>query len=431
MDAPCPVLGRPASDGECGTTILAATPDQMARCRQCDRGIALMASVRRKPGDLLSPTIRPAGAAPRAVPPVASVLKDDPTPAAPAAQHASQPAQATATRKAPKEAPMTTYGTCKGCGAKNRALPCRSLCSSCYAAFRERRKKWVALGNTGDPAPGFTGEEAAPSSVSDVAPIPPLGQQEGQGPQAEGDQMPGSESAGDAPEPFVGYGNAELVGKFATRADETAENKAVRDALAAAADGGPSVYHVAGQDHDLAADAADAAANVPPADIPALETALSSMTDKVAAKAAGLAEPAPASAPATGGVMIGGRLFAPLLAEGLARKPSLTVYRKRCRLNVAALRALDAEHLEQAYVALYWSEDPAQLALRILPAKADGTLHLRFAKPRNKGAEFSTSVLARKFPVVAEQNSRFALALQDGFLLAGAPVAGGAAKVEG
>lgn len=309
---------------------------------------------------------------------------------------------------------MASYGKCKQCGAKDRSLPCRGLCSSCYAAFRERRKKWVALGNTGDPAPDFTGEEAAP----EAAPIPPLGQQEA--------------PEGDTAAPFVAYDNAELVGQLATRADETTENKAVWDALTAAADGGAPVYHVAGQDHDLAADAFDAA-TVPPADIPTLETALSSITDKVAARMA--EQDQPALGPATGGepgsVLIGGRLFAPLLAEGRTRKPSLTVHRKRCRLNLAALRALGAEHMESGYVALHWCAEQGQLALRILPAKTDGTLPLRFSKPRNKGAEFSTPVLARKFPVAEDKNSRFALAVQDGFLLAGVPTAAPADQVEG
>ncbi|MBG3875562.1 hypothetical protein FVW20_00600 [Desulfovibrio oxamicus] len=510
MDAPCPVLGRPASDGECGTTILAATPDQMARCRQCDRGIALMASVRRKPSDLLTPSYkstRPAvGTAPRA-------LKDYPTPAASAAEPASQTAQAPATRKAPKEAPMANYGKCKQCGAKNRALPCRGLCSRCYAAFRELKKKWLALGNTGDPAPDFTGEDTAPDTAADAAPIPTLGQQAGQGAQAEAGQLPGSECADDAQQPdldglsrvlgvpadtlaqemglavpvplvdhvrvivdgqdvgsleewkaqndacamgdteggaaasFAGDYDPADDGRLARKPDEDAENKAMSDALAAAANGGPSVYHLTGERFDRAAEAAAFAsakaaiaeeaavtATVAPTDIPALETALSSITDKVAARMAEQDQPTQASAtvPPTGGqVLIGGRLFAPLVAEGRVSKPSLTVYRKRCRLNLAALRALGAQDLERGYVSLYWSEEQAQLALRILPAQANGALHLRYAKPINKGAEFSTPVIARKLALDDAEKASFNLAVQDGFLLAGAPVTDGAAKAGG
>jgi len=484
MDAPCPVLGRPASDGECGTTILAATSDQMARCRACDRGIALMASVRRKPSDLLTPSYKS-------------------TPAAPAAQPASQTAKAPATRKAPKEAPMATYGTCKQCGAKNRALPCRGLCSSCYAAFRVLKKKWLELGNTGDPAPDFTGEDTAPDTAADAAPVPTLGQQAGQGPQDEAAQLPGSECAGDAPQPdldalsrvlgvpagalaqemglavpgasdaaetpeggtaasFAGDYDPADDGRPARKPDEDAENKAMSDALAAAAHGGPSVYHLTGgiepgaawdaiqkaagdgdpmcrlavqltNINDSFADVPGTTTGTAPLAIPALETALSSLTDKLAARMAEQEQPATdgATGDAPDGVMIGGQLFAPLVAEGRVSKPSLTVYRKRCRLNLAALRALGAEELERAFVALYWNDAQAQLALRILPAQASGTLHLRYAKPINKGAEFSTPVIARKLALDDAEKASFNLAVQDGFLLAGAPVTGGAAKAEG
>jgi|GEM_PF-6685701 len=481
MDAPCTVLGRRASDSECSSTVLAATPDQMARCRECDRGRLLMDSVRRGPFGL------PASAGstgPTSTARAVATEETSPRAARPATQTDQIPAQ-----KARKEAPMATYGTCKACGTKNRALPCRSLCSSCYAAFRERRKKWVALGNTGDPAPDFTGEEAVPDVTPEDVPIPPLGQPEGQEPQDDGDQLPGSECTDGQPLPDLdalsrvlgvpagalaqemgmvtpvplvetvrvivdgkdvgtlaqwkeqndaaAKGDAEggaavppaeawdptFGGSQVRKSDVEAEGKAVMDALTAAAE------------------EAAVAATVTAADVPELEAALSSLTDKVAARMAEQGQPAQAPAPdgvtgsptphADGRVMIGGRLFVPLLASGHARKPSLTVYRKRCRLNIAALRALGAEDLEQGYVALYWSEEQAQLALRILPAQADGTLHLRFAKPRNKGAEFSTPVIARKFPSLGDENARFDLALQDGFLLAGAPVTGGGDSVEG
>lgn len=501
MDAPCTVLGRRASDSECSSTVLAATADQMAQCRECERGRLLMASVRRGPFGLPA-----SGGAAGPTSTVRGIVATDET-STPAAQPATQTDQIPA-QKARKEAPMATYGTCKACGTKNRALPCRSLCSSCYAAFRERRKKWVALGNTGDPAPDFTGEEAASNAAPDVtpetAPIPPLGQQEGQGTEDDGDQLPGSECTDGEPRPdldalsrvlgvsagtlaeemrMATYGAPEaqeasegsaavslagdfdptLGGRLVRKPDENAENKAMSDALTASANGGPSVYHLTGERFDRAVEAAAfastkraiaeeaaVAATIPPADvpnttdtadipaadplaIPTLETALSSITGKVAARMAEQDQPAqaPASDGVTGGVMIGGRRFVPLLASGHARKPSLTVYRKRCRLNIAALRALGVEDLEQGYVALYWSEEQAQLALRILPAQADGSLHLRFAKPRNKGAEFSTPVIARKFPLLGDENARFDLALQDGFLLAGAPVAGVGDKVEG
>lgn len=98
-----------------------------------------------------------------------------------------------------------------------------------------------------------------------------------------------------------------------------------------------------------------------------------------------------------GAIIIGGRTFMAVQTPPSIEKgtPRLSIRKRRCRLNRAAVRLLgDASH-----VALYWSASTRELALEPLMEAVKGKAsRVRKAVDVSKGAEFSNAALGTLFP---------------------------------